>query len=311
MTVATEQAFGVEVDADLETQWQDADFIELMRRTLRDQRLILFHNQHLSPSTLTGFAGQFGPLLDIKRPGTGAVHIPDEFFIKVLSANLADDGRPLGDGNSSAQIWHSDSTPWECPPAYIAFHCLEAPDPPPHTYFLDMIRAYADLPEETKERINGLRVIHHQYPRQIEVKVAAEGPSLPLEERMTGRVHPLVRRHLGTHQPLLYLPTRRDSIVVGWTPEDSQQLLEELWAHVNASPHRISAGMRPGDVVIWDNTACVHSRDGWDPSLTRIMWHVSVQGEVPTPMHPAKTTNTIGLTDEQRKQTITTEFSDY
>ena len=311
MATVLPQTIGVVVDADVETQHRDPAFIETIAKKLRDHRVVLFHAQRLSPEAMTGFAAAFGPLLDIRRVGNNAIHVPGHDMIKVLSGNLADDGRPLGDGNTSAQIWHTDSTPWECPPNYISFHCLDAPEDPPHTYFLDMVAVYRDLPEATKERINHLRVIHHQYPRQIEVKIAAEGKSLPLEDRMAGRVHPLVRRHLQTHQPILYLPTRRDSIVVGWGEEESRELLEELWEFACASPHVFSAALRPGDVVIWDNAACVHSRDGWDPSLRRVMWHVSVQGEVPTPMHPVKTTNPIGLSDDARRDLVRQEFGDY
>lgn len=50
--------------------------------------------------TAQHFHGGFGNLIDIKRKGNNAVHVPGEEtdYIKVIS-------------NASAQIWHSDMTP--------------------------------------------------------------------------------------------------------------------------------------------------------------------------------------------------------
>jgi taurine dioxygenase len=176
-----------------------------------------------------------------------------------------------------------------------------------------MIKVYEALPNAMKERINKLRVIHHFYPRQIEVKIHAEGPSMSLEDRKLGMVHPLVRRHLDTGKAFLYLPTRRDSLVVGLAEEESKALLLELWNFTNAQNFDIDVGLQADDFVIWDNSATVHSRDGWPEELTRIMWHVSSEGEVPTPMFARRTLNTIGLSlDDARaahKQAM--EMSDY
>jgi taurine dioxygenase len=285
-------------------------FFEQVRYLLARHLLVFIPSQHIRAGTMTSVASRFGPLLDIRRPGSNARHVPGHDLIKVISNAVGDDGRPLGDGNSSPQIWHSDSTPWEVPPSHIAFYCRRTPDPAPRTYFKSMIAAYEALPAATKEKVNGLRVIHHQYPRQIEVEIARTGASLPLDERKAGRVHPLIRRHMPTTLPVLYLPTRRDSLVVGWSEDASRALLEELWAHVDALPGAIGIALQPGDFVIWDNAAMVHSRDGWSPDQARVMWHISMEGEIPTPRFGDRELNVIGLTDEQRLAQAV-HFSDY
>jgi taurine dioxygenase len=285
-------------------------FFEQMRYLLARHLLVFIPAQDIQPGTMTDFASHFGPLLDIRRPGSNARHVPGHDLIKVVSNIVDDEGRPLGDGNSSAQIWHSDSTPWEVPPSHIVFYCRQVPDPAPRTSFLSMVAAYEALPVATKERINDLRAIHHQYPRQIEVEIARTGASLPLEERQAGRVHPLVRRHMPTTAPVLFLPTRRDSLIVGWSEADSRALLEELWAHVEGMPGAISIALQPDDFVMWDNAAMVHSREGWPADEGRAMWHVSVEGEVPTPRYGIRELNVIGLTDEERRAQVF-RFSDY
>jgi taurine dioxygenase len=129
-----------------------------------------------------------------------------------------------------------------------------------------------------------MRAIHHQYPRGVERQIDETGPSLPLEQRLAGRSQPLVRRHLATGQPLLFLPFRRDCIVEGMNEADSRALLDTLWDHTESSPFFGAIGLEADDVAIWDNSAVVHRREGWPDGEARVMWHITAAGEVPTPM---------------------------
>jgi taurine dioxygenase len=279
-------------------------FFEEVSRQLRHHLLVYMPGQHIEAGTLTQFASQFGPLLDIRRKANSAVHVPGHDLIKVISNIVDDQGRHLGDGNTSAQIWHSDSTTWEVPVGYIGFYCRVTPPAEPKTSFLNMIEAYRLLPEWLKERINNLHVVHHVYDRQIEVAIADEGGSLPVEERSRGFVHPIVRRHIQTNRPCLYLPTRHDSLVIGLSEADSLALLDELWDFVGSLDCKAGIALQPDDFVIWDNTATVHSREGWPESEGRQMWHISMEGERPTPLYGVRAPNTIGMNPDQRREAL-------
>ncbi|HEY6869051.1 MAG TPA: TauD/TfdA family dioxygenase [Novosphingobium sp.] len=289
-------------NVDFEAQAPTQPFIDLMKRLLDAHRVVLIRQQKIQPMTAQTFTGNFGPLLDIKRQGSGALHVPEAEFIKVISNGKTAEGQALGDGNNSAQIWHTDSTPWEAPVGHIAFYCRKTADPAPTTSFADMIYLYESLPQALKERIEHLRVIHHWFSRQIEPEIHRNAPSMPLEERKIGSLHPLVRRHLGTGRPILYLPTRRDSLIPGMDESESRALLTELWDLVDTCPAQVSHAMMPDDFIIWDNSATVHSRQGWPAEQTRIMWHISAEGEVPIPWHPRRTLNTIGLDADTAKE---------
>ena len=293
---------GVELsNLDLEKLAPTRPFIDLMKHLLDEYLVVLIRQQKLQPMTAQNFTGNFGPLLDIKRKGNVAIHVPEADFIKVISNGKNAEGVAIGDGNASAQLWHSDSTPWEAPVGHIAFYCRQTPTPAPTTYFMNMIKVYESLPQAMKDRIAKIRVIHHFFPRQIEPEIARTMPSMPLEDRRRGMLHPLVRRHLGTGKPFLYLPTRRDSLIPDMPEEESKALLTELWDFVDAAPFKIGHAMQPDDFVIWDNRATVHSREGWPEEKTRVMWHISSEGEVPIPFYPKRTLNTIGLSADQAK----------
>lgn len=288
---------------DFEAVGRTEEFIDLMKKLLDKHLVVLMPKQPgIEPSTIEHFTAQWGPLVNVKRAGNTAHHVSGAQWIKVISNGVAADGVPYGDGNNSAQIWHSDSTPWEAPVGHISFYCRQTANPAPTTSFKNMIKVYAALPQATKDRIDDLRVIHHFYPRQIEVAIHANGPSMSLEDRRVGVQHPLVRRHLGTHKPFLYLPTRRDSLVVGMSDAQSRTLLTELWDFANACDVDVGAALQKDDFIIWDNSATVHDREGWPNEQVRIMWHTSSEGEVPVPWRTRRTVNTIGLSpDEARK----------
>lgn len=313
--VPLSEHIGVELrNLDFEALAPTEPFVDLMKKLLDRHLVVLMRGQKIRPLTAQAFSANFGPLLDIKRKGWGdTIHVPEAEWIKVIS-NGKDEasGRPLGDGNASAQMWHTDSTSWEAPVGHIAFYCRRTPDPAPQTSFMNMIRVYDALPQAMKDRIARLRAIHHFFPRQIEPEIARTQPSQPLEDRRRGILHPLVRRHLGTGKPMLYLPTRRDSLIPGLEEAESTALLTELWDFTDAQPFRISHAMLPDDYVIWDNTATVHSREGWPEDQTRVMWHISSEGEVPIPFHPKRTLNTIGLDlDKHREMNADLGMVDY
>lgn len=262
-----------------------------IKDALAHARVLLLRGQSLRPDEISAVARHWGPLMDVRQAGNGAVHIPGNDYIKVISPVRDESGRRLGDGNSEAQIWHVDASYWEAPPGVTIFYAQCAPSPPPKTMFMDMVKVYASLPEATKARIAKLRVIHHQYPRGVEAGIDASSQSLPLATRLAGRAHPLVRRHLATGEPLLFLPFRRDCIVEGWNESDSRALLEALWRHAWDSPCVGAIGLEAGDVAIWDNTGVTHRREGWNADSPRIMWHLTAAGEVPTPMYQEKVVN--------------------
>ncbi len=303
--------FGVKLTGfDLESAIRDPSFLKDLKSLVDSRLLVYAPGQKLSPQAQQDLTASFGPLANIKWAGYDAHHVPGCEWIKVISNGLAPDGRPHGDGNSSAQIWHTDAT-WEVPVSHVAFYCRQTPEPAPKTGFKNMIAVYEALPDATKHRIARLRAIHHLYPKQIEVKVHAEGPTLPRERRELGFSHPLVRRHFGSDKAILYLPTRRDSVIPGLSDEEARALLEELWSFAESVDCSIRVPLRADDFVLWDNRACVHNREGWPEDQSRIMWHVAAFGESSTPMFPRQSLNVIGLSPEAASKVLMGEDPGY
>jgi alpha-ketoglutarate-dependent taurine dioxygenase len=73
------------------------------------------------------------------------------------------------------------------------------------------------------------------------------------------------------------LGRRPNAWIVGLGDEDSDALLDELWAHVQRGLHMWTQEWRQGDLVIWDNRCTLHRRNRLDPSLPRLMHRTQVR----------------------------------
>lgn len=280
-------ALGADVtDVDVAAAVDDNDpaFFDAIRAAIAERLVLRFAAQPLSPDQLIRFAGAFGSFQNLKRTNNpDAHHVAGHDTIKVISNAVAGDGRPLGDGNAAEQWWHTDGRYLETPPAYTFFYCRKTPSPAPRTFWMNMARVYEELPDAWKREIADLRAIHARAMRSNERAFHEGLPERPLDVRQDGPQHPLVRLVPETGRAALFLPTPKDSLIVGRTPQESRQLLNRLWGFVETADAEWGAAMQPDDLVMWDNRATVHRREGWDATQERVMWHLSVVGEIPVP----------------------------
>jgi taurine dioxygenase len=260
----------------------DADRIMALRRALDEHLVLRLRGQRLTPQQMERFGSFLGPFLSLKRPEAPETeHHPGLKFVKIISNAQTADGRPLGDGSSAAQDWHTDGASKPRPATFSHFYARTVPAvDPPKTYWKNMYLVYDTLPTALKHEIRGLTVIHHHYSAGNEYPLP---PTLPLERRLAGPRHPLVRIHPATNRPVLYLPHRDDCIVFGMSESESYELVTRLRQFATAAPFWWSAVLEADDFVIWDNRPCLHRRDSWDPSSDRTIWHLTNEGEVPIP----------------------------
>ena len=54
---------------------------------------------------------------------------------------------------------------------------------------------------------------------------------------------------------------RPNAWIVGLSDDESDALLDEIWAHIEASGFVWTQDWRVGDLVIWDNRCTLHRRD--------------------------------------------------
>jgi len=102
-------------------------------------------------------------------------------------------------------------------------------------------------------------------------------PATPIEA--IGTYHPILRRLPGTEHEALFLGRRTNGYVEDLPLEESEALLDALWAHATQDDFTYRHAWRRGQVVVWDNRLVMHCRHPVDPSETRFMWRTQTVGE--------------------------------
>jgi taurine dioxygenase len=170
---------------------------------------------------------------------------------------------------------------YEAPPNQTLLYALEVPSEGGKTGFNNMYAAYETLPADLRERVRGLELKHDatiDAAGYVRKRFADADPDL---RRSPGAVHPLVRTHPETGRACLYLGRRSKAYVTGLPLEESEALLDALWAHASLPQLAWYHGWRAGDLVMWDNRCVMHRRDAFDPNARRTLHRVVVKGTKP------------------------------
>ena len=240
-----------------------------------DHLVLRFRDQRLDDNALVAFSRRFGELDMAPTPAPGermVVTLPE---VAVIS-NIVVGGKAVGSLGNSELVWHQDMSYNELPPKASLLYGIETPSAGGETFFYNLYKAYATLPQTLKSRIQTLSC-KHDATRNSSGQLRKGFEERYSNAERPGAIHPLVVRHPETGRSSLYLGRRPNAWIVGLSDADSDALLDELWAHVQQGPHLWTQEWRQGDLVIWDNRCTLHRRNQLDPSLRRLMHRTQVR----------------------------------
>jgi taurine dioxygenase len=195
-------------------------------------------------------------------------------------SNIKMEGAPIGGLGDGEAIWHADMTYIETPPKGAILHALEVPSSGGDTYWANMYLAYETLSPELQKKIEGRKANHDAtYNSAGVMRKGYREVTDP--SKAPGAQHALIRAHPETGRPCLFLGRRRNSYIVGMELDESEALLDELWAHATQARFTFRQQWRVGDVLIWDNRCTLHRRDSFDPNARRLMHRTQIKADRP------------------------------
>src|SRR5712692_6280547 len=218
---------GVDIRAPLGTADLDA-----IRAAWLDNLVLRFRDQPMDDAQHMAFTGQFGELefnpgaLIAKQYGVEnyssgrRAEVPPE--ISVIS-NIIEDGRAIGGLGDGEAFWHTDSSFIDLPPAASLLRSIEVPPPSAGgaTEFLNCYTAYDGLPEATKQRIDGLVMIHAA-THNSGGRANRGFETVTDVAQVPGARQPMVRTHPETGKKALFLGRRINAYVIGLPVEESE-----------------------------------------------------------------------------------------
>ena len=152
------------------------------------------------------------------------------------------------------RLWHTDSAFLEKRTSYSILLAHEVPPEGGETWFADTRSAYEDLPQETKDRLEGKIGVNSLWWSRK--KAGADISDEEIEERPRAR-HPLVHVHKGSGRKALFIAAHTMD-VEGMGKDEGRQLIADLIAHCTQPQYVFSVNWNAGDMVIWDNLCSMH-----------------------------------------------------
>jgi len=255
----------------------DEEQVQAVRRAWAEHLVLRFRGQEsLTLEAHIAFSRHFGRL-DIRPKASMTMSqeyeaLPAE--ITVIS-NIKVGGQPLGALGDAEAVWHADMTYNDHPPKGACLYAKEVPPTGGNTHFANMYAAYEALDNATKSRIKSLSCIHDASRNSAgELRLGYEDNTDP--RKTVGAIHPLVGTHPVTGKPYLMLGRRRNAYIVGLEIDESETLLNRLWAHATQAQFTWAQVWQAGDLVMWDNTCTLHRRDSFDPATRRLMYRTQI-----------------------------------
>jgi len=240
-----------------------------------DNSILVFRDQDLTQEQHVAFSGQFG---ELQGHTVKDWLLPTHPEILVLSNRGRGGVKPLENGGA---YWHSDISYEAVPPMGSILYGLTVPPEGGDTLYADMYAAYETLDDETKALIDERMAIHNYKHRYMMMAKGDKRPE-PTQEQLAEWVdvrHPVALAHPDSGRKALFVNEGFTVAVEGLDKDESDALLQKLYAHSVRPEFVYAHKWRPHDIVMWDNRCTMHSATPYDAeTYERTMHRTTIKG---------------------------------
>jgi taurine dioxygenase len=242
----------------------DAPTRQALDRALADHLALVFRNQTLTPAQYLAAAAVFGPPMEQHY---SQHNMPDFPLIGLIWHRH---------GQQPAEMWHTDHTNRERPPAATILYGVEIPPAGGGTSVANMRAAYRALPEEERHRLATLRTFNSLDPHHTDTRQEDR------DRYGTPIAHPMVRTHPVHGSRAVYFHITKATHIEGMSPEASRAYMADLIERMIRPDITYHHAWRKGDVLVIDDRATMHRAHGdYDRSQSRVLWRIIVEGDRP------------------------------
>ncbi len=248
------------------------EVIEKIRSAWLDNGVAVFPNQDLTHDQFENFSLEFGNFGDDPFLG-GLEEKPNIVEVKRLASERAS---PFGGG------WHSDWSFQSNPPAATFLLSKIIPPVGGDTLFANTQKAFEDLDDEMKLKINNLKVVHSaKLPYADDGFYATEKETRSMniitsKEAKKEQIHPLVKIHPETHKKGLFINPVYTSHILDVSDEESFLLLSTLYEHMTQEKYVFRHKWSENMLLMWDNRTVMHMAEGGYDGYDRLLHRITI-----------------------------------
>ena len=248
------------------------EVIEKIRSAWLENGVAVFPNQDLTHDQFENFSLEFGNFGDDPFLG-GLEEKPNIVEVKRLASEKAS---PFGGG------WHSDWSFQSNPPAATFLLSKIIPPVGGDTLFANTQKAYEDLDNEMKLKVNNLKVVHSaKLPYADDGFYATEKETRSMniitsKEAKKEQIHPLVKTHPETQKKGLFINPVYTSHILDVSDEESFLILSTLYEHMTQEKYVFRHKWSENMLLMWDNRTVMHMAEGGYDGYDRLLHRITI-----------------------------------
>jgi len=243
------------------------------QRTLHGYGVVVYRQLNISDDDLVTLSRLMGTV--VLQPTDEHTH-PE---IQTITLDPAKTNALLASFRQGNFHWHIDGATDEVPQKGTLLTAREVDPAGGDTEFATTYAAYEALPQNEKDEIESLRVVHSFANAQSLANPDATDRERASWDRVPSRVHPLVWRRRNGRKSLLLGATAAE--IVGWPIGKGRALLDRLQDWCTQPRFTLRHAWCKGDLVMWDNTAMLHRALPFEPTSVRLLHRTTLLGEEP------------------------------
>jgi taurine dioxygenase len=260
------------------TRPADKETVQRLYDAAIDNVALVIRDQHFTAKQYEQAASLFGELMEDQNRMFLADGVP---MVSVLSnRDRNSKGGPAKVGRNAT--WHADHTNQERPPKFTCLYPVALPDSGGGTSVCNMRAAYEALPEDLKDRIDGMQTANTLISS---ARFDVANPDILREQqgsKTPPTIQPLVRIHPERGSKAIWFHQSKTENILGMEPRETQEFLTELLDIAIKPEFSYTHEYKLGDMLIVDNCAAMHKAGfDYDHSQHRKLYRARVRGERP------------------------------
>lgn len=270
---------GVELsDIDI-AELTDGD-IETIHRHVHERRLVVLRDQRPSSEQYISFARRLGTPQIYFQPNYHHPEHPEIF----VSSNELHEGQKFG-VKGTGRYWHTDYSFMPEPLPWTMLLPKTLPEGDRETYYIDMIRVLAELPDDLRRIVEDRELVHEgKYRYKIQPSDVDRSLAEILEEvsrEVPAVRHPAVIVHPATGERILYANRGFTTGIVGLGHEEAQEVLGRIFDHSERPEFVHTHRWRIGDILLWDNRSLLHMASDVPPGQKSTSYRIGIYDGLP------------------------------
>ncbi|OBF30077.1 taurine catabolism dioxygenase [Mycobacterium sp. ACS1612] len=257
---------GSEIRTDLETLLVGTG-ADNIRASLERRGVVFFRGLQISDEQQVAIAKTLGNI------------VADEGESGIYKISLDKNVNQRAEYLKGSMFWHFDGSLQPYPNLATLLRAVKLSDTGGDTEFCNTYAAYDDLPQDDKDLIADLRVVHSAERSQYYVRPEMSYEEIAFWQKSPTKACPLVWTHRSGRKSLLLGATA--DYIIGMPVEQSRALLARLRDWATQPQYVYRHQWQPGDLLVWDNTGTMHRVLEYPADSGRLMHRTILAGEEP------------------------------